>query len=187
MDSVWTRIVFAFRAFFSILLHANIPEDVRRALAGPSVNAVPAATPTVAAKTEPKSEKPPPESFDRAAQLLALLQRDGRLIDFLEEDIAPYPDEQLGAAVRSIHGNCRQVIERYLQLEPVLDSPEERPFTVPTGFDPAAIKLIGNVQGQPPVQGILRHRGWRVKQFKLPALPQISDRMIVAPAEVEVG
>ena len=90
-------------------------------------------------------DKPSPESLDRAVQMLALFQRDGRLVDFLTEDVSPYPDGQLGAAVRSIHTSCRQVLDRYLKLEPVLSSEEDQPVTVPVGFDPAAIKLVGNV------------------------------------------
>ena len=80
-------------------------------------------------------------------QMLALLQRDGRLIDFLAENISPYPDAQLGAAVRTIHETCRQVLDQYVKLEPILNSEEDQPVTVQAGFDAAAIKLIGNVAG----------------------------------------
>jgi len=108
-------------------------------------------------------------------------------VDFLAEDVAPYPDAQLGAAVRSIHNSCRQVLDRYLKLAPVLDSDEDQPVTVPAGFDPAAIKLVGNVTGEPPFRGLLRHRGWRVAEVNLPSLPQGAGRAIVAPAEVEIA
>ena len=131
-------------------------------------------------------EKDTSESYDRAVQMLALLQRDGRLIDFLTEDITLYPDEQLGAAVRTIHESCRQVLERYLKLEPILDSEEEQPVMVQAGFDPVAVKLIGKVAGEPPVRGVLRHKGWRVKEMNLPPLPQGGGRMVLAPAEVEL-
>jgi hypothetical protein len=119
-------------------------------------------------------------------QILALLQRDGRLVDFLAENISSYPDVQLGAAVRTIHESCRQVLDRYVKLEPILNSEEEQPVTVQTGFDPAVIKLLGNVAGEPPVRGVLRHKGWRVKEVNLPPLPKGAGRMVVAPAEVEV-
>ena len=119
--------------------------------------------------------------------MLALLQRDGRLIDFLAENISAYPDTQLGAAVRTIHETCRQVLDRYVKLEPILDSEEDQPVTVQAGFDPAAIKLIGNVAGQPPVRGLLRHKGWRVKEVNLPPLPPAAGRMVIAPAEVELS
>jgi len=172
-----TRLSFAFRCFFALLFQGEIPQDVLQAL-GFSKPAAPA---------RPAVDKPNPESFDRAVQMLALFQRDGRLVDFLTEDVSPYPDGQLGAAVRSIHASCRQVLDRYLKLEPVLSSEEDQPVTVPSGFDPAAIKLIGNVSGEPPLRGLLRHRGWRVTEVNLPSLPQGAGRAIVAPAEVEIA
>jgi hypothetical protein len=178
-----TRTSYAFRCFFSILFSGNIPQDVARELAvgadGTAANAVAAAKPMTA-------EKPAAESFDRAVQMLALLQRNGRLVDFLAEDVSPYPDSQLGAAVRSIHASCREVLDRYVKLEPVISSKEDQFVTVPAGFDPAAVKLIGKVVGKLPIEGLLRHRGWRVKEVSLPSLPQGAGREIVAPAEVEV-
>ena len=119
--------------------------------------------------------------------MLALFQRDGRLVDFLVEDVSPYPDGQLGAAVRSIHDSCRQVLDRYIKLEPVISAEEDQPVTVPPGMDQAAIKLVGNVGGAPPVKGVLRHRGWKVTEVSLPSLPQGPGRKIVAPAEVEIA
>src|SRR6266567_4505459 len=188
MIGFWERVAFAFRCFFSILLHADIPRDVAQGLvqlAAPVPQTPPVAAPSISRLKE--VERPPSESFDRAVQMLALLQRDGRLIDFLAENISPYADEQLGAAVRTIHETCRQVLERYVKLEPVLNSDEDQPVTVQAGFDPAAIKLIGNVAGEPPVRGVLRHKGWRVKEVNLPPLPQGAGRMVLAPAEVELS
>jgi hypothetical protein len=180
-----TRLSFAFRCFFSLLFQGAMPPDVPQALGWAKVQVAPL---TAAAKATPAATKvkPSPESLDRAVQVLALLQRDGRLVDFLEEDVSSYPDGQLGAAVRSIHTSCRQVLERYIRLEPILSSEEDQPVTVPAGFDPAAIKFVGNVTGEPPIRGLLRHRGWRVTGVTLPSLPQGTGREIVAPAEVEV-
>jgi hypothetical protein len=185
MISFWERVAFAFRCFFSILIHARIPLDIQERLIKASAAPAPAAS-TAAAPKLKIVERPAGDSPDRAVQMLSLLQRDGRLIDFLAEDVSPYPDPQLGAAVRSIHQSCRQVLDRYLKLEPVLDSAEEQPVTIQGGFDPAAIKLVGNVRGEPPIRGLLRHKGWRVKEIKLPPLPEPAGRTIVAPAEVEV-
>ena len=178
MNGFWERVTFAFRCFFSILFHADIPNDIAQKQVKPS-----GAVPQVAgAEVEPALEV-----FDRAVQMLALLQRDGRLIDFLAENISAYPDAQLGAAVRTIHETCRQVLDHYVKLEPILNSEEDQPVTVQAGFEPAAIKLIGNVAGEPPVRGVLRHKGWRVKEVNLPPLPQGAGRMVVAPAEVELS
>src|SRR5215467_12523837 len=182
-----TRLSFAFRCFFSLLFQGRIPQDILQALGWAKAEAATATTKATFAAPEAGGKPPTAESLDRAVQMLALLQRDGRLVDFLEEDVSSYPDGQLGAAVRSIHTSCRQVLERYIKLEPVLSSEEDYPVTVPVGFDPAAIKLIGSVTGQPPIRGLLRHRGWRVSEVTLPSLPQGSGRAIVAPAEVEVA
>ena len=118
--------------------------------------------------------------------MLALLQRDGRLIDFFTEDIASYTDAQVGAAVRELHQNCRRVLERYVKLEPILGSAEGQSVTIQAGFDPAAIKVIGNIVGNPPLRGVLRHRGWRITQVQFPRLPEGAGRSVVAPAEVEI-
>lgn len=187
MIGFWERIAYSFRCFFSILFRSAIPDDVLRKLfkSAPAAEQAPAAAPQVSRLT--KAEPPASESLDRAVQMLALLQRDGRLIDFLSENVSAYPDAQLGAAVRTIHDACRHVLEQYVNLEPVLDSEEDRPVTVEAGFDPAAIKLIGNVAGEPPVRGLLRHKGWRVKEMKMPPLPQGAGRLVIAPAEVELS
>ena len=187
MNGFWERVAFAFRCFFSILFHADIPNDIAGKLAktaGP-VPRAPAAAPSISRLKE--VEPPASETFDRAVQMLALLQRDGRLIDFLTENISAYPDAQLGAAVRTIHETCRQALDHYVKLEPILNSEEDQPVTVQAGFDLAAVKLIGNVAGELPVRGMLRHKGWRVKEVNLPPLPQGAGRMVVAPAEVELS
>lgn len=180
MIGFWIRVSYAFRCFFAILFSAEIPQDVARDLIKPSSAAA-------AAKSEPQTalKVASPAESPAAVQILALLQRDGRLVDFLQEDVSPYPDAQLGAAVRSIHAGCRQVLEQYLKLEPVMDSEEDQPVTVPVGFDPAAIKVVGNISGQPPLRGLLRHRGWRVTSTNLPSLPRTGTE-VVAPAEVEI-
>ena len=122
-----------------------------------------------------------------AIQLLAILQRDGRLVDFLLEPIDGYSDAQIGAAVRDIHKGCRKTLEEYLRIEPVRAEHEESAIEVPAGFDPSAIRLVGNVAGQPPFRGTLRHRGWRTREVKLPAMPTAADPSVIAPAEVEIA
>src|SRR5205807_9703711 len=120
-------------------------------------------------------------------RVLAVLQRDGRLIDFLEEDIDAYSDAQIGAAVRDIHRGCRKSLRDYLTIEPIMNAAEEERVTIAADFDPAAIRLIGNVNGSPPFQGVLKHHGWRVKAVHLPTLPVArDDTSVLSPAEVEV-
>jgi hypothetical protein len=141
--------------------------------------------PEFAAKAEPLFEKAPAGPDLR---VLAVLQRDGRLIDFLEEDIDAYSDAQVGAAVRDIHRGCRKSLRDYVTIEPVMDAAEEAAVTIPPDFDPAAIRLIGNVDGAPPFRGVLKHHGWRARAVHLPALPAArDDASVLAPAEVEVS
>jgi hypothetical protein len=188
MMGLGQRLSYAFQCFFTVLKRGELSDDLLRAL-----GAAPASLPfpTELAPTpesEPAPEVAPPltDPGDRAVQLLALLQRDGRLIDFFSEEIAPYTDAQVGAAARNVHESCRQVLDRYVTLEPIIDSEEGQPVTVPQEMDPATTKLIGNVTGTPPFQVVLRHRGWQATQVQLPPLAEGAGRVVVAPAEVEI-
>ncbi|XPS86439.1 conserved uncharacterized protein, DUF2760 [Desulfosarcina variabilis str. Montpellier] len=118
--------------------------------------------------------------------LFAVLQKEGRLLDFLNEDLSPYDDSQIGAAVRSVHENCRKTMDRYLSPEPILEKAEGGTVKIPDGFDQNAIKLVGNVVGEPPFTGIVRHRGWKFKSASLPKLSDAGNPEIIAPAEVEI-
>ena len=118
--------------------------------------------------------------------MLGLLQRDSRLIDFLMEDIAVYSDQQVGAAVRNVHEQCRATLERHLRLTPVIDGVEGSPIKLDAN-DPSAVKLLGNVpvSGKAP-GGVLRHKGWRAEKIELPPLASGQNTSIIAPAEVEI-
>jgi hypothetical protein len=118
--------------------------------------------------------------------LLGVLQRDGRFVDFLQEDIEIYEDDQIGAAVRNIHSNCRKAIDKNLPIKPIAEGNEGEPITVEKGFDPDAIKLTGRVTGEPPFKGVIRHKGWRAQKLELPDLSAIKDPTIISPAEVEI-
>ena len=131
----------------------------------------------------PASTVPP---ADAAVQLLALLQREGRLVDFLREDIDAYDDTQVGAAVRTIHASCRKVLTEHLTIEPVLDGAEGDTVTVPEDFDPSSVRLTGNVSGVAPFRGALCHTGWKAASVTLPAQPKGQDPQIIAPAEVDI-
>lgn len=170
-----SRIALAFRSFFAILFTGKLPGDIAQAFGFTQ-----AKSPTPPAKPAPQVRP-----SDGALQMLGLLQRDSRLIDFLMEDIAGYSDEQVGAAVRNLHDQCRESLNRYLRLAPVIDGVEGT-FTKLEISDPSAVKLLGNVpaSGKAP-GGILRHKGWRAEKIDLPAAPGPSAA-VIAPAEVEV-
>jgi hypothetical protein len=120
-----------------------------------------------------------------ALHLLALLQRDGRLVDFLSEELAGFSDAEIGAAARTVHEGCRKVLDAYVPLEPVFPEGEGARVTVQPGFDAAAVRLTGNVVGAPPFTGTVRHHGWRAKELRIPPAPP-GDARVLAPAEVEL-
>ena len=126
-------------------------------------------------------------SPEPAIQMLSALQREGRLIDFLQEDITAYDDAQIGAAVRNIHAGCRTALLDQMEIHPVFRESEGASVTVPPGFDAQAIRLTGNVSGNPPFKGVLRHRGWQVEHVRLAASADEKRKWILAPAEVEIG
>jgi hypothetical protein len=145
--------------------------------------------PELAAKIEPLLAP----SFEKAIKpsgavlrLLTLLQREGRLIDFLLEDMQTYSNDQVGAAVRDIHRQCQHALKEHLILEAIMPQEEEQVVEVAANFDPSAIQLTGNVTGQPPFRGTLKHRGWRVKEIKLTAPGGGVDEFVLQPAVVEI-
>ena len=166
-----SRILLAFRAFFAILFGRPLPPEIVPTPARPAAPSTPSA--------------PPPANPGSALQLLAILQRDSRLLDFLMEDIASYEDDQIGAAVRSLHDQARDSLARYLSLQPVIDGVEGA-YTRSAAGDPAAVKFIGNVPAGKPDGGVLRHKGWRAAKVDLPALNPKQDASIIAPAEIEI-
>ena len=171
-----SRISLAFRSFFAILFGDGLPESIAKAFGYIKESSVP--------KPPPKSTKPEFKPSDGAIQILSILQRDSRLVDFLMEDIGAYSDDQIGAAVRSLHDQSQQTLTRYVTLRPVIDGVEGATTRV-SSSDPAAIKLIGNVPASGKAsQGILRHKGWRVEKIDLPKLT--SQVTVLAPAEIEI-
>ncbi len=130
---------------------------------------------------------PVPSDETPALQLLALLQREGRLVDFLQQEIASFPDAEIGVAARLVHEGCRKALRAHAELEPVRAEAEGARLTVPAGFRADEIKLVGDVKGHPPYSGVLRHRGWRAKSLRLPQIVGEHDAHVLAPAEVELG
>jgi hypothetical protein len=160
----WFRIVFdpPFAAQVAALRTAELPAGPRPGLPGTSNGARPEA----------------------ALHLLSLLQREGRLIDFCEEELAGFSDAQIGAAARTVHDGCRKALRGAVTLAPVRAEPEGASVMLPAGFDPQAVRLTGNVVGSPPFSGVLRHHGWKATDLRMPAAS--GDPTVIAPAEVEL-
>ncbi|MDD2976735.1 DUF2760 domain-containing protein [Aquabacterium sp.] len=203
--SLSRRISLAFGSFFGILSRPDFAADVDRLRTGgaseaptslpqpaaPSAAPAPAPAPAVsapaAAPVAPVAPATPKEADTTAAlQLLSLLQREARLVDFVQEDIAAYSDAEIGAAARVVHEGCRKVLREHVTLAPVRAESEGSRLTLAAGFDAAAVRLTGNVVGQAPFTGMLAHRGWRATEVRLPKLAEGHDAHIVAQAEVEL-
>jgi hypothetical protein len=172
------RIFLAFRCFFNLLFSGELSGETLAALhltkraAAPAPAKAPAAPPAVKAS-------------DGALQILGILQRDSRLVDFLMEDIGGYSDDQVGAAVRELHDQCRDSMARYVTLQPVIDGVEGT-FAKAPSSDPNVVKFVGNVPAKPPSGGTLRHKGWRASKIDLPPLGAKQDATVIAPAEIEI-
>src|SRR5207248_6397831 len=134
----------------------------------------------------PAAPPPPPKPSGAALRMLALLQAEARLVDFLMEDIAGASDAQIGQAVREIHKKGQAALKQHAVMEPVLTGNEGDNTTVPKGFDPSAVRVVGNVTGEPPFTGQINHPGWRVKELKLAPPPEGADEFVLQPAEVQV-
>lgn len=181
--SIWRRIPLAFGAFFSTLSDAdyaarieglNLPIEPIKATPAPAPVPTPAAAPLKQA------------SPDAALQLLSLLQREARLIDFTQENLSAYADADIGAAARVVHEGCAKVLREHFTIEPVRSEAEGSRVVLNEGFDAAAVKLTGNVVGSAPFRGSLSHRGWRASSVRLPKLAERHDATVLAPAEVEL-
>jgi hypothetical protein len=125
-------------------------------------------------------------SVDSALQLLSLLQREARFIDFTQENVANYSDADIGAAARVVHAGCRKVLQEHVSLEAIRSESEGSRITLNAGFDSHANRLTGNVVGNAPYTGTLAHAGWRASSVNLPQLAPGMDARILAAAEVEL-
>jgi hypothetical protein len=165
----------AFRSFFQLLFKDRLSDDLIEQLG--------------LQKRDEKPLTPPPpvmEPRDGALQILAILQRDSRLIDFLMEDISAYSDEQVGAAVRGLHDQSRQALAQYITLQPIIDGVEGTYTRTPAEDSAQVVKFIGNVPAKTPPGGTLRHKGWRAVKTELPPLNPRQENRIIAPAEIEI-
>ncbi|WP_316149410.1 DUF2760 domain-containing protein [Cupriavidus sp. BIC8F] len=186
--SFFGRVSLAMGTFFAILGNRDLAAGVRRLRDGEGL--APAPAPVSAPAHAPVAEAAAPvlkeASPVAALQLLGLLQRDARFIDFVEEDIARYSDTEIGAAARLVHDGCRGVLREHFTIRPVREEAEGSRVTLADGFDATAIRLTGNVVGSAPFHGSISHRGWKVEEVRLPRVAERHDATVIAPAEVEL-
>lgn len=184
--SFFGRVSLAVGTFFTILGDRDFAAGVRRLRSGEGAAA--AAPVPQAAAPGPRPAAPALKEASPAAalQLLGLLQRDARFVDFVEEDIAAYSDTEIGAAARLVHDGCRAVLREHFTIKPVREEAEGSRVTLADGFDATAVRLTGNVVGSAPFSGSISHRGWKVAEVRLPRLAERHDATVIAPAEVEL-
>ncbi|MCC6877724.1 MAG: DUF2760 domain-containing protein [Sandaracinaceae bacterium] len=191
--SFFARIFLAWIAYFRTLFDADFAAGVVRlreggpALPPPKEEPAPQKKP----KTEKQEKKQPvvlrEATPDAALQLLAMFQREGRLVDFLFEDVSGFSDADIGAAARVVHDGCKKALDEHFTIVPVRDEEEGARIELPKGFDAHQVRLTGNVVGEPPFEGALSHRGWKATEVRLPKMSEGHDPRVVAPAEVELG
>ncbi|MFZ3139842.1 DUF2760 domain-containing protein [Polaromonas sp.] len=179
--SFFKRVSLAFGSFFSTLSSPGYAARVQDLREHPEAAPAPAPAPVAATPAPLKPAGP-----DAALQLLALLQRDARLIDFVQEDLSGYSDAEIGGPARLVHEGCAKVLREHFTLAPVRLEAEGSRITLESGFDARAIRLTGNVVGQAPFKGALSHRGWRATDTRLPTLAAGHDATVLAQAEVEL-
>jgi Domain of unknown function (DUF2760) len=183
-----TRLWFAWVCFFRVLFDGLFAARAFQVREAPLVEAPPepAKLSEKPAPEPPTPDKPKEADTTAALQMLALLQREGRLVDFLQQDIATFPDAEIGAAVRVVHEGCRKALRTHVDIEPIRSEDEGAKITLEAGFSASDVKLTGDVKGKPPYRGTLQHRGWKAKRIHLPQLTADHDSSILAPAEVEL-
>lgn len=214
--SFLSRIAIAIGSFFAILGNGRLAADVARVRNGEALAAdvapqeirvevpvekivevrVEVPVEKIVEKTVKKRVEVPVEKLvektievptsTAALQLLGLMQREARFVDFIQEDVAPYTDAEIGAAARVVHEGCRKVLREHFTIQPVRVEAEGSRVTLEAGFDAAAVHLTGNVVGQAPFIGTLGHRGWQVTEVKLPQLTDTQAAKVIAQAEVEL-
>ena len=184
--SIGSRFGLAWTCFWRILGQPEFAGQIARVIAAPAPVTPQKPTPAAAPAPAPAPALPPERVNASGLLVLSLLQREGRLIDFLQENVASFSDAEVGAAARVVHAGCKKTFAEYFTVEPVLKEAEGATVTLPAGFDAGRIRITGNVAGQPPFRGALKHHGWIASAVRLPVVSETLDPRILAPAEVEL-
>src|SRR4051794_41760568 len=114
-----------------------------------------------AGEAEPQPGTLPAKEADAtpALQLLGLLQREGRFIDFVEQDVTAFSDAEVGAAARVVHEGCRRALASHSKIVPVRTEEEGSAGGMGGGLRPPGGKLLGGVGGALPFPGPPRPPG----------------------------
>jgi hypothetical protein len=185
------HLLIALKAFFLVIFNGALAHQVDDVLKRRhEQQRLPDTKPEAAIERKPAAQKPaatPKSNRSEAITLLAALQREGRFVDFLKEELTGFSDAQIGAVARDLHRDCAKVVQRMFAIEPLLTDAEGASVEVPSGFDAGRYRLVGNVSGTPPFRGALMHHGWQATACELPAwVGGEGSARVIAPVEVEV-
>jgi hypothetical protein len=115
--------------------------------------------------------------------LLALLQKESRLVDLILEDMESYSDEQIGGAARRVLRDARECLQTYVPIEPLVEGREGEMIRVPDTASPLRWRLLGDASAS---SGTLLHAGWVARKVQLPEWSGSQENsMIISPAEVD--
>lgn len=178
-----SRLWLAWLSFFRILFDGRLAAEVAR-LSTNEPESLPEPPPVTASPAAPAAADVRPSAEHGALQLLSLLQREGRFVDFVQQEVLKFSDAEIGAAARLVHDGCRRALAAHARLVSVRSEAEGTELTLERAR--ADVKLVGNVAGTAPFRGVLRHRGWRVEELSLPKLVGEHDPRVVAAAELEL-
>ena len=177
----------AFRAFWRCLTDAETADKVALAIRtdGPALPA-PASTSPAQPETKPaKPAAPAAPAQNPAVTLLAALQREARLIDLVHENLDQYGDAQIGAAARPCLKQCRETLERLLQIRPLESASENETIQLPENASPGRYRWLGE-----PADGAttakLIHPGWQAAEVDLPRWSgPPEEASVLAPAQLQ--
>jgi hypothetical protein len=183
-----SRISLAFRAFFAALFDSSKSAAINAALTGITLQKGNTAGHAAVENVQRDVARPAAPARSEALTLLAALQREARFVDLVKQPLVNFSDEQIGAAARTVMGDCQKVLDRFFDLQLLTDAPEGSPYDVPQEYDPGRYKLSGRVEGSGPFHGQLIHPGWQATTVKLPEWTgSKSAAQIIAPVEVEIA
>jgi hypothetical protein len=126
------------------------------------------------------------QSIAEALQMLSLLQQRGRFVDFIMQDIAAIPNDQVGAVARFVHQGCRSVFDELFEIKPVRSEDEGSTITLDGAPDPEKLRLLGRTPTY-PTTGKIIHRGWLTLKASLPKVTtERKPPYIIIPADAEL-
>ena len=118
-----------------------------------------------------------------ALTLLAVMQKESRILDLIFDDLDGYSDEQIGGASRQVLRDLRDCLDSHVKIESLIDEKEGDVVQIPDAASPIRWKVLGDASAQ---TGTLTHAGYVARKISLPEWTGTEENAsIIAPAEVD--